>query len=81
MAMPTVGRIVHYFRPHVTKGGAIAHGEPMAAIVCAISDIDSVNISFFDRWGTNIPERNVRFAEGEPPESGIAYCQWPKREE
>ncbi len=82
MSLPTVGRIVHYHRPFMVRGGiALDHGEPMAAVVCAVNHEGNLNIAFFDRWGTNMAERNVHFVqEGEAaPDTGIGYCCWPPK--
>jgi hypothetical protein len=77
---PTVGRVV-YYAPHANVGSAGFHepaaGAPLAAIVAAVHDDGTLNLSVFDAQGFPHSRLDVPLVDewGEGPKGGN-YAYW-----
>jgi len=74
--IPTVGRMVHYIPQTNT---ARMPGQPCAAVIAAVLDENTINLTAFDANGFPYGVQNVMLYHGDPeaqtpPEVG--YAQW-----
>lgn len=74
--IPTVGRMVHYIPQNNT---ARMPGQPCAAVIAAVLDENTINLTAFDANGHPYAVQNVMLYHGDPeaqtpPEVG--YAQW-----
>lgn len=77
MALPTPGRIVHYF-PSEHAPLPQNEGAPLAAIVAGSDRLGRLNLSVFDAMGRQYARQGITFVdESQPRPEGGNFCTWP----
>lgn len=72
---PEIGRQLLF---HPAQGEKIHTGNPQAALITAVIDPNTVNLSVFDESGKQYPALavNLYSGQGRIPNSG-QWCEWP----
>lgn len=77
MIVPTVGRVVWYYRYGRGEGGEVL--QPQAAIVTYVHNERSVNLAVFDRSGNGYGLQSVvlvQEGDQEPAAGNAGFCCW-----
>ena len=76
--MPTVGRIVWYYSDATWRGALARAGYPLAALVAAVNDDGTLNLTVSDVEGNTFGTMNVPFRiDMTAPPPMHAYAVWP----